>query len=308
MRTIRIATRASRLAIVQTDIVADSIRELCPDVKISVVKVTTKGDSDKSDFLYKSSSVGYFTSAVEQTLLQGRADLAVHSLKDLPTAETHGLLVAAIPKRLFTADALVTSSGASSIETLPKGATVGTSSLRRIAQLKHLRNDLKCVPLRGNIETRISKVRSGKVDAAVIACAGLIRLGLSDKISAVLAPSVFLPAPGQGALAVQIRPDDTDLLELISQLDDEPTRIATQAERKILEAMHGGCSIPFGAYARIDGRQILIDAMIADIDGGNVVRRSAASPVEEHVRCAELLAEQLLQAGGGEILKKLRKT
>ena len=306
MKAIRMASRASKLALIQSNHIRDLLQNLCRDVEISIVEVSTKGDRDKSDFLYKSKLQGLFTSEVEKALLDGKADMAVHSLKDLPTSGTAGLVIAAMPKREVVADALVASKHVAALGDLPPHATIGTSSLRRIAQLRHFRSDLKCVPLRGNVETRVSKVTAGQVDAAVVACAGLNRLGLTDRISAVLPAEQFLTSPGQGALAVQVRTEDTELFGLVSQLDDEPTRIATQAERCVLAAMHGGCSIPLGAYARIVGDRLTIDAMIADVEGKNLIKRSLSGPVGESKACAEKLAEELLEAGGKEILEQIR--
>ena len=308
MRSLRIASRGSKLALVQANYISNLLENLTGQIEISIVKISTKGDRDKSDFLYKSDSIGFFTSEVEKALLDGRADLAVHSLKDMPTACTKGLMVAAVPKRESVADALIASSGVSSITDLPAGATVGTSSLRRIAQLRRLRNDIKCVPLRGNVETRVSKVVSGQVDAAVIACAGLNRLGLSDKISAILSPHEFLPAPAQGALAVQIRTDDYELAELVSKLDDENSRIAVEAERCILSSMHGGCSIPLGVYSEISGDNITIEAVISDVEGNKYIKRSMTGYVNQANECAEKLAKELLNTGGREILDQIRKS
>lgn len=306
MKHIRIASRASKLALAQTNIVKESLEKQSDDVEISIVTISTKGDRDKSDFLHKSESVGFFTSEVENAVLDGRADMAVHSLKDLPIAYTAGLTIAAIPKREAVADALVAAGPAASIEDLPAGATVGTSSLRRIAQLHHIRRDLKCVPLRGNVETRVRKVAAGQIDAAVVACAGLKRLGLADKISAVLTPEQFITAPGQGALAVQVRAEDSELIELACQLDDRLTRIATEAERLVLANMHGGCSIPLGVYARITEGQLKIDAMIADIKGEKYVSRSKTTCPERARACAIELTEELLKSGGRQILEQLR--
>ncbi|GAG26809.1 unnamed protein product, partial [marine sediment metagenome] len=259
---------------------------------------STKGDRDKSDFLYKSESVGFFTSEVEKAILDSKADIAVHSLKDLPTTPASGLLIAAIPKRESPADALVASGQVACIEDLPAGATVGTSSLRRIAQLKHQRGDLKCVPLRGNVETRVSKVHSGQIDAAIVACAGLNRLGLTNRISAILPPQDFIPAPAQGALAVQIRSDDIELAELLGQLDDVPTRIVVEAERAVLAAMQGGCSIPLGVYAHILDDTITIDAMVSDLEGKKYIKRSKTNSLNNVETSAEKLARELLVAGG----------
>ncbi|MHC4186875.1 MAG: hydroxymethylbilane synthase, partial [Planctomycetota bacterium] len=251
-------------------------------------------------------SIGFFTSEVENAVLDGQADLAVHSLKDLPTASNPKLVVAAIPKRESVADALVASDKVASIDDLPKGSTIGTSSLRRIATLKHIRKDLNTVPLRGNVETRVSKVADGKIDAIIIACAGLNRLGLTDNISVVLSPEEFLTAPGQGALAIQVRADDNELIELVSKLDDNSTRISTQTERHILETMHGGCSIPLGVYSHISGDTITIDAMISDIEAKNYIRLSQAGNIEKAKICAEQLAQKLLDAGGKQILTQIR--
>ncbi len=306
MRHIRIASRASKLALVQSNYIRELLQNLSRGVEISIVEVSTKGDRDKSDFLYKSESIGFFTSEVENALLDGRADIAVHSLKDLPTTPAPGLIIAAIPKRESPADALVASENIASIEDLPAGATVGTSSLRRIAQLKHRRKDLKSVPLRGNVETRIGKVLSGQIDAAVVACAGLNRLGLAEKISAILSPQDFIPAPAQGALAVQIRPDDNELVELLGQLDDGQTRIAVEAERAVLAALQGGCSIPLGVYAHILDDTITIDAMISDLQGEEYIKRSRTDSLNNVETSAKELAEELLAAGGQKILEQIR--
>ena len=308
MRPIKIASRGSKLALVQSNHIRNLLKNLSDDIEISIVKVSTKGDRDKSDFLYKSDSIGFFTSEVENAVLDGRADMAVHSLKDLPTACTEGLVVAAVPKRESVADALITSSQADSIASLPAGATVGTSSLRRIAQLRRLRDDLKCVPLRGNVETRVSKVALGKIDAAIVACAGLNRLGLADKISAILPPREFLPAPAQGALAVQIRAADTELAEIVSKINDTDSRITVEAERTILTSMHGGCSIPLGVYSQISGDNITIDAMLSDVEGKKYINRSKTSRINEANSCAEKLAQEMLAGGGREILDQIRNT
>ena len=306
MKQIRIASRASKLALIQTDLVRKLLESLSPDIQCSIVRITTKGDLNKSDFLYQAGSRGFFTSEVENALLDGRADLAVHSLKDLPTAPRDGLVVTAIPERESPADALVARDKVTSIEDLPAGAIVGTSSLRRIAQIKLLRDDLNCVPLRGNVETRIRKVKESQVDAIVIACAGLNRLGLANIISAVLPPKEFIPAPAQGALAVQIRTDDKELTELVAQIDDKNSRIAVETERCVLETLHGGCSIPLGVFSEISGDTITTDAILCDLDGKNFVKRCFTSGINEAKTGAEKLARQLLADGGEHILTTIR--
>jgi hydroxymethylbilane synthase len=306
MRRIRIATRASKLALAQADIVATSLKKIDPTIEVSLVTVSTKGDRDRRDFLHKAETQGLFTSEVQAALRDNRADLAVHSFKDMPTAPEPGLVVAAVPLRQTPADALVASEIIRSLDDLPPRATVGTSSLRRIAQLRHFRSDLECRPLRGNVETRLSKVASGAVDAAIVACAGLVRLGLSERISAVLAPDDFIPAPAQGALAIQIRADDHALARLVSQVNDVPSRLTAETERHVLACMHGGCSIPLGVYAQIREDTIVIHALISDADGTRRIKLSRSAPVQRAAQCAEQTARDLLAAGGRRILDEIR--
>jgi len=321
MKHIRIASRASKLAVIQSNEVRTLLRKIRPDIECSFVNVSTKGDRDKADFLHASGSIGFFTTEVEKALLEDRADLAVHSFKDLPTALTEGLLIAAIPRRESPADALVSMQKIDSIDDLPAGATVGTSSLRRIAQLRRLRDDIECVPMRGNVETRVRKVTQGEVSAIVVACAGLNRLGLvprpswpwyhgleaRDTVSFCFDPKQFIPAPAQGALAVQVRSDDKELADLVSRINNKNSRIAVETERLVLQAMHGGCSIPLGVYSEIQGDTITIDAIICDVEGKNCVRRSIEAPIDEAKTAADKLAKELLSSGGQKILKALNR-
>jgi hydroxymethylbilane synthase len=308
MKSIRIATRGSKLAMTQSNYVKSLLQELDPELEITLEQISTKGDRDKSDFLYKTESVGFFTSEVENALLDGRADLAVHSLKDLPTAITEGLIVAANPKREMVADAMVTNIDVSSLADLPAGATVGTSSLRRIAQVKHINPSLECVPLRGNVETRVRKVREGQIDAAIIACAGLNRMDMSDVISAALDPEEFIPAPGQGALAIQVRADDEELNELVAKLDDKETRIRVETERAILAEMHGGCSIPLGVHSMIENDTITLIAVIAEESGEKYLRLTKQAPIAGAIALAKEMAAELLASGAREILDSIRQT
>lgn len=306
MKKIRIATRASKLALTQSNYIKSRLLALNGSLDVEIVEISTKGDRDQSDFLYKSSSVGFFTSEVEKALLDNRADLAVHSFKDLPTAITPGLTIAAVPQRENVADALIAAPGISSIEDLPTASTVGTSSLRRIAQINHIRGDLNCVPLRGNVETRVGKVESGQVGAIIIACAGLNRLGLDDKISAKLDPAQFLPAPAQGALAVQIRDADTELMQIVSKLNHSPSRITADAERHTLSLLHGGCSIPLGIYSHIEAGRLTMEAMISDVPAERYIRCDTSAAVDQWQKCAADLTEDLLKAGAREILDDLK--
>ncbi len=307
VQKIRIATRPSKLALAQTGYVADLLKEAAPEVQIELVPVSTEGDRDKSDFLYKSAlTVGFFTSEVENALLTGWADLAVHSMKDLPTSGPQRLVIAAVPPRQSVEDALIYREKLDSIDQLPVGTTVGTSSLRRIAQMKHYRDDLDCTALRGNVETRVNKVRTGQVAAAVVACAGLNRLGMEGDISLVLPLDRFIPAPAQGALAVQIRRDDAELALLLGRLDHQPSRITAMTERRVLAVMQGGCSIPLGVNAVIDDGRITLRAVIADTQGKKFVSLCRSGPVDCGDEIADALAEELLDRGGREILKQLR--
>jgi len=306
-RHLKIATRASKLAMAQAESVGRMLQQLLPDCFITFEAVSTKGDRDPSDFLYKSESVGYFTSEVEQALLDGRADLAVHSLKDLPTAPTKGLTIAAVPPRESACDVIAAQKNLDSLDDLPVGAVVGTSSLRRIAQLKAMRPDVDCRPLRGNIETRLKKVLSGQMTAAVVAQAGLNRLGLEKAVSYILPADRFLPAPGQGALAIQVRDDNRRLMDAVSVLDDARTRIATQTERRILAGLHGGCSIPLGAYCSIENGQACIRAVLLNPDGTGLIRKEQICPAETALHAADMIVAQILQAGGKEILDRLSR-
>ena len=307
MRQIRIATRASQLALAQANMIMKKLSEIAPGIPVSILEISTKGDRDKTDFLYKSNSVGFFTSEVERALLEGEGDLAVHSLKDLPTAITKGLIVPAIPKREQVCDAIVTAENISSIHDLPKNAVVGTSSLRRMTQLKLIRPDLNCQPLRGNIESRIQKVREGQLDAIVIAQAGLNRLGMPDQISLLLPPEEFIPAPGQGALAVQTREDNLELCAIVARLDDPNARITAETERHILAGLHGGCSIPLGVYSYIEDDIIRIHTILCNLTATKKIKKTVSCSVESALETAEELTQQILDAGGSEILEQIRQ-
>jgi len=306
MKEIKIATRASKLALAQANQTMRSLLLLDPNCQVSLVEISTKGDRDKSDFLYKVGSMGFFTSEVEQALLDGRADVAVHSLKDLPTTITKGLTISAIPQREQVSDVIVASKDIASIQDFPKGATVGTSSLRRITQLKLIRPDLDCQPLRGNVETRIRKVKEGQVDAIVIAQAGLNRLNLSDNISLILPPEEFIPAPGQGALAIQTREDNAELCRLVSRLEDPSTRISVQTERRILAGLHGGCSIPLGVFSLIEKDTIHISAVLCNLAATKHIRKTVSCPIDMALETADIITQQILAEGGKDILEEIR--
>jgi len=306
-KLLTVATRGGKLALAQTEIITTALKEIHPDIEIKIKTITTKGDKDRRTALWKLKTTGFFTSRVEDALLAGQADFAVHSFKDLPTHQREGLTIAAVCERQFAEDCLIAADSARSMGQIPKAAKIGTSSLRRIAQIKHLRPDLQPADIRGNVTTRIGKLREGKFDAIILARAGIERLGLSDKISFCFDPQQFIPAPAQGALAVQTRTDDDATNELIAAIDDEKAHTTAFAERQVLSVMQCGCHAPAGAFAAIVGGDITICAFISDLEGRNFIRRQTTGPAANAQNLAEKIANELLTAGGKEILEKLER-
>lgn len=304
MTRLVVATRASRLALAQTQWVIDALRAAHPGLEVAVHTVTTHGDQDNRTELWKFSSSGLFTSQVEHAILEGKADFAVHSFKDLPTELTGGLCIAAIPRRHPPEDVLVCNRAIAGVEGLWPGAKVGTSSPRRIALLRSLRSDLEIVTVRGNVETRVKKVTSGQVDAVVMARAGLDRIGLSDRITCILDPLLFVPAPAQGALAIQCRSDDA-VVELLQSLDDPATRLLVEAERAVLSRLHPGCHAPVGVYANRIDDDIILSAFVAEMSARRVLRRQVRGPAARSLELANRLADELIGDGAVEILSLL---
>ena len=295
------------MAIAQTEHVVATLKTIHPGLEIEIKQVTTTGDRDRRTALWSLKDTGFFTSQLEDVLTAGEADFAVHSYKDLPTAEREGLTVTAVFDRNFVEDCLVCASPIESIELLPRGAKIGTSSLRRAAQLRHLRAGLEPAPIRGNVQTRLRKFDTDDIDAVLLAHAGLERLGLADRISLVFDPNEFIPAPAQGALAIQTRANDTETNKLIAAIDDENARTTTSAERKILTTMQCGCHAPVGAYAKITEGEIQIRAFICDLQGQNYIARQTTGPITEAEILAEQIANDLLNADGQQILTSLEK-
>jgi hydroxymethylbilane synthase len=302
-----VATRGGKLAIVQTEIVVLALRKIYPDIQIKIRKIATAGDRDRRTALWELKSSGFFTSQVEDCLLAGEADLAVHSFKDLPTKQPKGLSISAVCERRFAEDCLIAAEPVTLIDQLKTAARIGTSSLRRAAQIKRLRGDLMPIPIRGNVPTRIRLLEEGKFDAIILARAGVERLSLSEKISFCFDTKKFIPAPAQGALAVQTKTGDAATGKLVAAIDDEKTRTATLAERQILVTMQCGCHAPVGAFAEITGDNIEICAFISDLDGENFISHRIVGPVGDAEKVAEKLANELLKAGGGKILEKLER-
>ena len=293
------------MALWQASYVAEAIKKEHPSYCVELRELTTKGDRILDAPLAKIGGKGLFTKELEQAMLDGAVDLAVHSLKDMPTEVPDGLVIGAITTRLDPGDAFVSAHYAA-VEDLPVGARVGTSSLRRRAQLLAVRPDLTICDLRGNVNTRLAKLDAGEFDAIVLAAAGLKRLGFERRIRSILPRSVMLPAVGQGALAIECRARDAAILSAIAFLRDAGMTTAAQAERAFLRRVEGGCQIPVGVYAEVDADgQISIDAMISSVDGQRICRSDAQGAGEQAEALGTALAEELLDAGGREILKEI---
>ncbi len=307
MKVLTVATRGGDLAVAQTEIIVSALKKIYPDIQIKIKKITTRGDRDRRTALWQLKTAGFFTSQLEDALLAGQADLAVHSFKDLPTRQREGLTITAVCERRFAEDCLIALDSVSSIDELQQSAKIGTSSLRRAAQIRRLRADLEPVPIRGNVLTRIRRLEEGKFDAIILARAGMKRLGLSERVSFCFDPKQFIPAAAQGALAVQTRTDDAATNKLIAVIDDKKIRAITFAERRVLSAMQCGCHAPAGAFAKITGDDIEICAFISDLEGKDFIRREIVGPAAQAGKLAEKIAKDLLNAGGREILEKLKK-
>lgn len=295
---LRLGTRRSALAMIQSRLVADALTARTGR-GVELVEITTYGDTSR-EALAQIGGTGVFVSALRDALLAGEVDLAVHSLKDLPTADPEGLLLAAVPPREDPRDALVARDGLS-LAGLPPGATIGTGSPRRAAQLRALGLELDVVDIRGNVDTRLRHVAEGRVDAVVLARAGLARLGRLDAVTEVLDPLQMLPAPGQGALAVECRANEPAIITLLGGLDDPLSRAAVTAERSLLAALEAGCSAPVGAHAEVaegeQGLEIYLRAVVASVDGTEACRLSATGPLEDAQGVGRRLAAALLAEG-----------
>jgi hydroxymethylbilane synthase len=292
-----VGSRGSQLALWQARWIQTRLQSFGIESRLEIIHTT--GDKITDVALSKVGTKGLFTKEIEEALLAGSIDLAVHSLKDMPTDLPDGLILAAIPEREDPRDALV----GGRLADLASGARVGTSSLRRAAQLRATRPDLEILDVRGNVDTRLRKLDEGKYDAIVLAAAGLRRLGWDARISELLEPEVMCPAVGQGALAVETRDDSGEAREICRRLDHVPTRIAVTAERAVLAALGGGCQVPIGAYATLDGSAIHIRSVVVSPDGSEVIRREASGPVANAAAMGRALGDELLAAGGAKILE-----
>lgn len=302
---ITIGTRGSQLALWQTNWVKAEIEKRFPNVEVEVRIISTKGDRVLDVSLPKlgEQGKGLFTKELEDALLDSRVDLAVHSLKDLPTELPVGLHIGAICEREDVRDALVARDAIRSFNELPRGALLGTSSLRRQAQLRAARPDLVIEPVRGNVETRLRKLDEGKYDAIVLAAAGLHRLGYANRITEHLNEELMLPAVGQGALAVECREDDSVTAEIIRALDHQATRLACAAERAFLKGLGGGCLVPIAANATIESKEMTLNGLVASPDGSESIRGEQSGSFNDAELIGRQLAEDLLARGAGRILR-----
>lgn len=300
---LRLGTRASKLARWQADWVRARLEEL--GCAVEIVEIATRGDLDVEIGIGSLSAVGVFTKEIQRSLLTGEIDLAVHSLKDLPTDVVPGLTLGAIPARESPLDVLV-SRGPLQLMALPAGARIGTGSLRRQAQLRHVRPDLHVEGIRGNVDTRLQKLDEGQFDAIVLAEAGLRRLGLTGRITEVLPPEVMLPAVGQGALGIECRSDDAGVLGAIGQLDDASTRSAVAAERSLLAALRGGCLAPVGAWGRIERGQLCLSGAVLSSDGTTRIEAHAASAPSDAAPLGRQVAASLLAQGATDLISASR--
>ncbi|WP_054260024.1 hydroxymethylbilane synthase [Propionispora sp. 2/2-37] len=299
-----IGTRGSKLALWQAEHVARMIAGKYPNIQVELRHIVTTGDKILDVPLAKIGGKGLFTKELEHAMLNGEIDLAVHSMKDMPTELPEGLMLAAVTKRADPGDALV-SPRYGKLDKLPPGARIGTSSLRRKAQLLHYRPDFCICDLRGNLNTRMSKLETGDLDAIVLAVSGLVRLGWEEKISQILPQHICLPAVGQGALAIETRSDDFTVREIVSFVNDPATATVVTAERSYLKKVEGGCQVPLGVYGTLTGDSLLLSAVILSTNGKQKIEDQISGPAAEAAALGVKLAERMLAAGGREILAAL---
>jgi len=301
---LRIGTRGSQLALFQANWVKDQLVRTHPDLKVTLIKIKTTGDKIQDAPLAKIGGKGVFVKEIEEALIQERVDLAVHSIKDVPTEFPTGLHLSVITKREDPRDVLISRDG-KTLKDLPHGAKIGTSSLRRQAQLLHFRSDFELIPLRGNLDTRLKKLKAMNLDGIVLALAGVKRLGLKEKITEIIPTDISLPAIGQGALGIETRMDGEEVESQIRFLNDQDSSIPITAERAFLKKLEGGCQVPIAAYARTIGATLQIDGLVGTIDGKRLIRHHMEGPAEKAESLGTELAEILLGKGAKEILDEV---
>ncbi len=294
------------LALQQSGMMKAALEKLWPGVEVELQIIRTTGDKITDVPLAKVGGKGLFVKEIEDALLDGSVDVAVHSMKDVPAVLPEGLRIGAVPRREDPRDVLILRQG-STIDDLPKGAVIGTSSLRRGAQMLKLRPDFEIRTLRGNLDTRIRKVQEGQYDAIILAAAGLRRMGWQDRITLYLDPAQFIPAIGQGALGIESRSGDERIRKFLSPLDDRESAVAVEAERSLLKELDGGCQVPIGGHARVTGNAVELSGLVASIDGRQIFRATGSAPPDGAVELGKRIAAELLNQGAKRILEEVYK-
>lgn len=304
---IRIGTRGSMLALKQSGMMKEALERLWPGIIVELQVIKTTGDKITDVPLAKVGGKGLFVKEIEDALLDGSVDLAVHSIKDVPAALPEGLEIGIIPEREDPRDALIIRQGAD-MDALPKGAIIGTSSLRRAAQMRKMRPDFEIRNLRGNLDTRLRKLTEGEFDAIILAAAGLRRMGWQDRITLCMDPDEFIPAIGQGALGIEIRSADDRIRRFLASLNHPQSAVAVSAERSLLKELEGGCQVPIGGHAKVTGSVIELSGLVASLDGMEVFRVVRTGPLEEAVELGKRVAAELLDLGARRILDEVYKS
>lgn len=303
-RKLIVGSRSSKLAVIQTKSVVAHIKEANPDLEVSISKIVTKGDRNRRTQLDRMAGIGVFVKDIEEALLDGRIDIAVHSLKDVPTEIPQELCLLAVTERLDPRDVLVSRTGR--LDEIPPGSKIGTGSLRRTVQLAQYRPDLETCGIRGNIDTRLRKVSSGEVDGVILAAAAILRLGWEDKISEYLPIESFLPAVGQGTLVIEARLDDGEVAELVSPINNLPTWQSITAERTFLSALGGGCRAPIAALGTVSNTTLKLQGMVADVSGQDVLYASQEGNAMAPEEIGAQLAQKMLNMGASEFISEVR--
>ncbi|MDZ4246468.1 MAG: hydroxymethylbilane synthase [Dehalococcoidia bacterium] len=296
-------SRGSRLALIQTRAIIDLLQKACPRCTFTIRVVKTEGDKERSAPLAQMGGQGVFVKELEEQLLSGSIDLAVHSLKDMPVQLQKGLKIGAFPIREDARDVLITRSGVT-LSGLPSGSKIGTGSPRRAVQLRAVRPDLQIHGIRGNVDTRLKKMRSGEVDAIILAAAALHRMGWADQITEYLDPGICLPAVGQGSLAIEIRSREKELEDILLKINHIPTSQAVTAERALLAGLGGGCHAPIAAHARVEGQEVKIEGMVASANGSTILRGTETGPAASPADSGKKLADYFLKKGAAKLLEK----
>ncbi len=303
-KLIKIGTRKSLLALTQSTMIKELIEGQHKNTTVELVKIVTKGDKILDVPLAMVGGKGLFVKEIEEAMIRGEIDMAIHSMKDVPAELPEELTLGVVPKREDPRDAFI-STKCGSFKDLPNGAKVGTSSLRRRAQLAHLRPDLLIEDLRGNLDTRLRKLDEGLYDAIILAAAGLNRLNFSDRATSFFSIEEMLPAVAQGALGIELRKDDQELLAGLAFLDHPDTSVCVRAERAFLQRLEGGCQVPLGCFAKVENQQVVAAGIVASVDGKRIIRQELSGTIEQAESLGKLLAEEIIAQGGGEILAEV---